>query len=186
MIKAVILDLGNVIVPVDFRRCHTALARVCAFPPEDVPKRIRATGLVERFETGDVSSEEFVRQVSAVLDMNVGVEQFWDIWSSIFGPEPLIPEEMLEALSRRRKLLLLSNTNAPHFEWIQRKFPLLRHFDTFVLSYEVGALKPMPKIYREAVARAGCAPEECFFTDDMPPYVEGARREGIDAVAFES
>ena len=37
-----------------------------------------------------------------------------------------------------------------------------------------------------AIAQAGCAPEECFFADDMEPYVEGARRAGIDAVQFES
>lgn len=186
MTKAVILDLGNVIVPVDFRRCHAALSRVCSYPPDDVPKRIRDTGLVERFETGDVSSEDFVQQVSAVLKMKVGPEQFWEIWSSIFALEPLIPETMLESLRRRKKLVLLSNTNAPHFEWIQQRYPLLRHFDSLVLSYKVGALKPMPQIYQEAVRQAGCAPQECFFTDDMLPYVEGARRQGIDAVQFES
>jgi HAD superfamily hydrolase (TIGR01509 family) len=55
-----------------------------------------------------------------------------------------------------------------------------------VLSYEVKAMKPSPAIYREAIARAQCRPEECFYTDDIPAYVEGARREGIDAVQFES
>jgi len=55
-----------------------------------------------------------------------------------------------------------------------------------VLSYEVKAMKPSPAIYREAIARAQCRPEECFYTDDIPAYVEGARREGIDAVQFQS
>src|ERR1043166_6071252 len=158
MIKTVILDLGNVIVPVDFRRCHTALAGVCAFPPDEIPKMIRATGLVERFESGAVSPEQFAREVCGVLNMNVDYSHFWDIWSSIFAPEPLIPEIMVEGLRRDRRLLLLSNTNAPHFEWIQERFPLLQHFDSFVLSYEVGALKPSPRIYQAAIAQAGCAP----------------------------
>jgi len=55
-----------------------------------------------------------------------------------------------------------------------------------VLSYRVGALKPAPAIYREAIARAECRPEECFFTDDIADYVAAAKREGIDAVQFES
>jgi FMN phosphatase YigB (HAD superfamily) len=187
MIKTVILDLGNVIFPVEFRRCHDKLARVCATPAAEIPRLIRSTGLVDRFETGDASPEEFMRVVSGVLHMNVDYEQFWSIWSSIFAPEPIIPEAMLEGLARHQRLLLLSNTNSVHFDWIQENYPgLLTHFDDFILSYKVGALKPSPRIYQEAIAQAGCAPPECFFTDDQPPYVEGARREGIDAVQFHS
>ncbi len=84
------------------------------------------------------------------------------------------------------RLVLLSNTNAIHFEMIRANYPLLRHFDAFVLSYEVGAMKPSPVIYRKAVEAAGCRPEECFFTDDIAEYIEGAGKVGIDAVQFES
>jgi putative hydrolase of the HAD superfamily len=55
-----------------------------------------------------------------------------------------------------------------------------------VLSYEVGAMKPAPEIYREAVAKAGCSPGEIFFTDDIAMNVEAAREHGIDAVQFQS
>ena len=81
--------------------------------------------------------------------------------------------------------MLLSNTNAIHFEMVRRTYPILRHFDAFCLSYEVKAMKPDPKIYRAAVEMAGCLPEECFYTDDIAAYVEGAQRIGIDAVQFE-
>lgn len=186
MIKTVILDLGNVILPVDFRRCHDALAVVCPYPVKEIPQRIRSTGLVERFETGEASPDDFFREVSGILGMHVSYAQFWDIWSSIFAPEPIIPESMLEGLCRQRRLLLLSNTNAIHFAAIQEKYPMFRHFHSYVLSYQVGALKPSPRIYQEAIARAGCRAQECFFADDMAPYVEGARQQGIDAVQFQS
>ena len=55
-----------------------------------------------------------------------------------------------------------------------------------MLSFRVKALKPAPEIYREAIARAGCRPEECFYTDDIAAYVEAAKREGMDAVQFQS
>src|SRR6185437_8830122 len=98
---------------------------------------------------------------------------------SIFLPHTLIPEAMLEGLARNRRLVLLSNTNAIHFEMIRENYPLLRHFHAYVLSYEVGAMKPLPLIYQRAIAAAGCLPEECFFTDDIPDYVEAARAQGI-------
>lgn len=187
MIKTVILDLGNVIFPVEFRRCHDLLAGVCAVPPSEIPRLIRSTGLVERFETGEASPDDFMCEVSGILQMNVGYDQFWQIWSSIFAPEPIIPEAMLEGLRRHQRLLLLSNTNTIHFQWIQDNHAkLLQHFDALILSYKVGALKPSPRIYQEAIAQAGCAASECFFTDDQPPYVEGARKQGIDAVQFET
>ena len=98
----------------------------------------------------------------------------------------MIPEELFAALKKRYRLLLLSNTNAIHFEMVRENYPLLRHFDHLVLSYKVGALKPSPLIYAEALKHAQCAPEECFFTDDIAAYVEGARAAGIDAVQFEN
>jgi putative hydrolase of the HAD superfamily len=67
---------------------------------------------------------------------------------------------------------------------VKEAYPLLRHFDDYVLSYEVGAAKPEAKIYQEAIARAQCDPEECFFTDDMAVNVEAARAHGMDAVQF--
>lgn len=145
-----------------------------------------ASGLVQRFERGEIAPEDFVAESCRLLSMNVTFEQFWELWTLIFLPETLIPESLVERLHGKQRLLLLSNTNAIHFQMAQERYPLLRHFDGYVLSYEVGALKPSPQIYQEAIARAGCRPEECFFTDDIPAYVEGARQAGIDAVQFQS
>ncbi len=184
MIKTVIFDLGKVIVPFDLKRGYAALQPHCGYPVEDIPRRIGATDLVHRFESGEVSPEDFVGQLSELLGIQVSYDQFCDLWSAIFLPDTIVPESMLEGLKRRYKLLLLSNTNAIHWAMVRETYPLMRHFDGYVLSYEVRAMKPSPKIYEEAVRRAGCAPQECFFTDDIAAYVEAARALGIDAVQF--
>ena len=186
MIKTVIFDLGKVLIPFDFSRGYRAMEKFCGYPAAEIPKRIAATDLVHRFETGLVEPRDFVEQLSRMLELRVGYEQFCEIWSSIFLPDTLVPETLLAGIGERYRLLVLSNTNALHFAMVRRNYPLLRHFHDLVLSYEVKAMKPSPAIYREAIARAGCRPDECFFTDDIPAYVEGARREGIDAVRFES
>jgi putative hydrolase of the HAD superfamily len=99
----------------------------------------------------------------------------------------LIPEEMLAALARNYRLVLVSNTNALHFSMIRVAYAAqLRHFHSLVLSYEVHAMKPSPEIFRHAVDRAGCSPGECFYTDDIAAYVEAARGMGIDGVVFTS
>jgi putative hydrolase of the HAD superfamily len=186
VIKTVIFDLGKVLIPFDFSRGYRAMEKFCDYPAAEIPKRIAATDLVHRFETGLVEPRDFVQQLSRMLDLRVTYDQFCEIWSSIFLPDTLVPESLLAGIGERYRLLVLSNTNAIHFAMVRQSYPLLRHFDDLVLSYEVKAMKPSPAIYREAIARAHCRPEECFYTDDIPAYVEGARREGIDAVQFQS
>jgi len=186
VIKTVIFDLGKVLIPFDFARGYRAMEKYCDYPAAEIPRRIAATDLVHRFETGLVEPRDFVEQLSRMLDLRVTYEQFCEIWSCIFLPDTLVPESLLAGIGERYRMLVLSNTNAIHFSMVRRNYSLLRHFHDLVLSYEVKAMKPSPAIYREAIARAGCRPDECFFTDDIPAYVEGARREGIDAVRFES
>jgi putative hydrolase of the HAD superfamily len=183
--KAVIFDLGRVLVNFDFKRGYQALEGLCPYRAPEIPKRLATCGLVERFETGLIEPRDFVAQMSAVLDLKIGYEEFCRIWSSIFT-ETLVPESMLAGLAARYRLLLLSNTNAIHFEGLRASNPLLRYFHDLVLSYEVKAMKPRPEIFQAAIRRAGCRAEECFYTDDIAAYVTAARDLGIDAVQFES
>ena len=185
MYKAIIFDLGKVLVHFDFNRGYRELEGLCPYPAAEIPKRLGSTGLVARFETGLIQPHDFVEQLSRILDLHVDYDRFCRIWSCIFA-ETLVPESMLEGLAARYRLLLLSNTNAIHFEMIRQSYPMIRHFHHLILSYEVKAMKPRPEIFHAAVARAGCRPEECFFTDDMAEFVEGAQKVGIDAVQFRS
>jgi FMN phosphatase YigB (HAD superfamily) len=158
MIKTVIFDLGKVIIPFDFMRGYQGLGGISGLSVAEIRSRIASTDLVQRFECGLVEPADFVAELS----------------------------RLLEGLSRGYRLLLLSNTNAIHFEMLEKTYPLLRHFHDKILSHRVRAMKPSPAIYRQAIARARCAPNEIFFTDDIADYVAAAKREGIDAVQFES
>ena len=186
MYKAIFFDLGRVLIHFDFRRGYRALEGLCPYAAEEIPRRLSGTGLVERFESGLVEPRDFVDQMCQTLDMKVEYDQFRTIWSSIFT-DILVPESMLEGLKRRYRLVLLSNTNALHFEMIRETYAhLLRHFDHLVLSYEVRAMKPQPEIFQAALKVAECPAQECFYTDDIAAYIEAARQMGIDAVQFES
>lgn len=186
MHKAILFDLGKVLIHFDFQRGYRALEGLCPYTAAEIPRKLAGTGLVERFETGLMEPREFVDEMSRILELRVDYAKFCEIWSCIFEHE-LLPERMLEGLRRRYRLVLLSNTNALHFEMLRGAYAhLLRHFDTLVLSYEVKAMKPNEEIFRAAIAAAQCRPEECFYTDDIAAYVEEARRLGIDAVQFES
>jgi len=184
--RAILFDLGRVLVHFDFRVGYEALEKDCGIPAAEVPRRLAPTGLVERFETGQIEPRPFFEEFRRILELDLEYERFCEIWSSIFSHE-ILPQSMLEGLHRRYRLVLLSNTNALHFGMIQKWHgPLLSHFDDLVLSYEVGALKPRSEIFDRAIDAARCGPEECFYTDDIAPYIEAAKAKGIDAVLFQS
>jgi FMN phosphatase YigB (HAD superfamily) len=185
-IRAVIFDLGKVLVGFDFQRGYDRLQPLCGYPVAEVRRRIGNTGYVAKLESGQMESKDFVRKLGEALGAEFEYGDFCEIWNSIFLPGTLVPESLVEGLKKRYALVLLSNTNAMHFEMLEREYPILRHFEKRALSHLVGAAKPSPLIYEKAVELAGCRPEECFFTDDIPEYVEGAREAGIDAVQFTS
>jgi glucose-1-phosphatase len=183
--RAIIFDLGRVLVHFDFQRAYRELESLCPVPAGDIPKTLAKTGLPEQFETGLIEAPEFYARMSECLGLSVDFDRFCHLFCTIFT-ETLLPESLLEDLASRYRLLLLSNTNAIHFDMIRKSYPIVRHFHDLVLSYEVKAMKPHPDIYRAAIAKAGCRPDECFYTDDIAEYVEGARRMGIDAVQFKN
>src|ERR1017187_2309979 len=141
MIKALVFDLGKTLVPFDFKHGYALLEKRCPYPAAEIPKRIGATDLVIRFESGQVGSREFVEQLCGVLDLEMSYQEFRAIWFSIFLPGTLVDESWLAALGERYPLVLLSNTNPMHFEMLEANYPILRLFEHRVLSYQVSAMK---------------------------------------------
>ena len=186
VIKTILFDLGGVIVSCDFKLAYARLAPLCGCEAAGIPAKIRSTDLVTRFETGRVGPEQFFEELSAVLGLKISFDEFRDLWTCIFLPQPLIAEPLLQKLASHYRLMLLSNTNPIHFDMVKANYPLLRHFHDCVLSYETGAVKPSSKIFLAAIQRAQCKPEECFFTDDILINIDAARRHGMDAVQFHS
>lgn len=183
--KTLIFDLGRVLVYFDFSRAYRALEAYCKVSAPDMPKLLLATDMVQRLETGRMPPEEFHQNFARLLAAEVEFGRFCEIWTSVFT-HALLPESLIESLARRYRLVLLSNTNPIHFNSIRAQYPHIGHFHDLVLSYEVGAIKPEPKIYEAAIRSAGCKPEECLYVDDIPEFVEGGRKAGLDAVQFES
>lgn len=184
MIKTFIFDLGNVIVPFEADSKIKSLQEFTRLKPEDVHEKVLLSEELRLFETGKISSLEVFEFVKKTLDSEMSFEQFIENWNGIFILEPILSEDFIGKLSKKYKLLILSDTNEIHFEFIKQNFPVLKFFDDFVLSYEVGVLKPSKEIFQIAVEKAGCLPEECFFTDDIEKNIAAAKNLGINTVQF--
>jgi putative hydrolase of the HAD superfamily len=90
--------------------------------------------------------------------------------------------EVLDELRRRGYRLGLISVCSDEVPTLWEHTELARRIDEPVFSCSVGVAKPDPRIYRIAAERLGVEPGECLFVDDQPPFVEGARAAGMDAV----
>ena len=79
---------------------------------------------------------------------------------------------------------LCSNTNPLHWNDERTKLPFAERLDPVILSYEVGVLKPDPRIYEILAARAGVDGSRVLFIDDVQANVVGAIQAGLMSLKF--
>jgi len=184
MIHTCLFDLGNVLVRFSHTTMCSQIGALCGRSHEAIRDLLHDSGLQGKFEKGLLSAGKFHRELEALVGVNIDPGELQRAGSEIFTliePMPAI----LDALKASgHRLVLMSNTSVTHFEFIIDRFDVLSRFDECVLSYKVGAVKPQPAIFRAAIKAIGCAPGECFYTDDIPEYVTAARTYGFQADVF--
>lgn len=181
LVDAVVLDLGNVLVFHDDERLFARLAALGGTTPEAV--RAAMAGVWDPCNRGRLAGEALRRAVTGAAGCELDEAAFRDVWSCHFRfHHEVIP--LVESLFGRVKVLLLSNTNATHIDWIRPQLPVLERFDGLVLSYELGAAKPEPAMFEEALRRAGTTAARTAFFDDVEPYVLAARALGLRGHVF--
>jgi FMN phosphatase YigB (HAD superfamily) len=185
-ITAIALDLGNVLVRVDHLRFCRGLAALTQRSPQEVYTAVFESGLEPGYDTGRLSSRDYYLGIMNRLRLSLPYPRFCRLWCDIFDPMEGM-EELVAHLAERFPLFLLSNTNPLHFASIQERFPgLLRPFQAFILSYQVGSRKPEGEIYQALIRQANQDPGQILYLDDQLPLVEAAREQGLRAWHFTS
>jgi len=185
--KTLLLDFGNVVAFFDHRRASRQLAALAAAPTSEsqVFDRVFASPLEPDLDRGRIPTPEFLRLLRRHLDLSASDDAIATAWCDIFRPN----EELIAQLPRLRplvhRLVLASNTNELHFQWIARQFAApLALFDELVLSFRVGARKPEEAFFRRCVEAAGVPASRCVFVDDKPEFVEAARNAGMAGLLY--
>ncbi len=184
--KAVIFDLGNVLLYYDAQRAAKRFAKEAGVPIEKVWRHFFISRVEKAYTRGEITTREFYLHAKQAFNSKIDFATFSELWNDIFWENRKI-QPLLKNLSRRYPLYLISNTNALHFNHVRQKFPaVFRHFKKTFPSHVVGRRKPDPRIYRSVLKKIKLRPEEAVFIDDTPPFVEGARRVGMKAIHYRS
>jgi putative hydrolase of the HAD superfamily len=184
--RVVIFDLGKVLVDFDYSHAGRRIAARGHTSPEAVRSFIDHSPLLIRYESGKMTTAEFYAAVVAATGFDGSMEEFAEFFADIFIPIPGMVE--LHAELRRKGLpaYILSNTNELAVGHIRRQFPFYANFDGYVLSYEVGAMKPHPEIYEAAERMTGRRGAELVFIDDRPENIATAAARGWQVILQET
>ncbi len=186
-IKAVIFDLGQVLIDLTPPRCMEAFAKLGALNIERELEEIDTQKFMLQFENGDVSVSQFCDKMNTLLPQPVEDNLIIDAWNSFLGEIPSYKLDTILQLREQYKVYLLSNTNILHWEYTCDKYfnvykghNLNDFFDKAFTSYELHLLKPDKAIYRTVLNEIGLKPEEVFFLDDRADNCQSAREMGIN------
>jgi glucose-1-phosphatase len=182
--SVIVFDLGNVLIPFDYSSALNNLNKIDAELGLKFWEYYKDNYKLHRdFERGDVSEEDFINKMLHIFNNKVDKETFCSLYSEIFTENADVTR-LLPGLKKKYILVLLSNTNSIHMEYGWKDYPFLKYFDKLILSHQVNAVKPEPKIYKAVEAYTGKPSEEHIFIDDIQEYVDGAKSLGWDGIRF--
>jgi HAD superfamily hydrolase (TIGR01509 family) len=184
--RAIIFDIGRVLIRVNISRAMDGLASGLSLSPQEVWSAIQNDPRWLDWQEGRISPRDWHLHLTKRLGAQLTFEQFSEIWNRALDPNPIHSESFLETLSKNYRLALLSNTDPIHMTHAEARFPFFRFFPIRVYSYRVGASKPDPVIYREALQACKVRAEEAVYIDDVADYAETAQRLGMTGIVFQS
>jgi FMN phosphatase YigB (HAD superfamily) len=184
---AIILDLGGVLINLDYALTITRFKSLGMDDFHAVYSQMTQTDLFDRFETGQISQQTFINALLRQLPAGTGAHQVVDAWNAMILDVPKQSIDLLNELSRTFPLFLLSNTNELHMpvvyaEWKKvSPHSISAYFQKVYLSYEMGLRKPHVEIFEKVCLDQNLQPNRTLFIDDSIQHIQGARQLGLKA-----
>lgn len=200
MIKHVIFDLGGVLIDLDMPRCLDSFRNLGADPsillqrPETSANEgkakatlcdgLVANGAMDLYQTGDVSTADFVAGIQRFCNPGTTSAQVLDAWNQCLLSIPGYKLEFIKELREQGYAThLLSNTNDAHWQYIAEEHfggEAATYFDHLFLSQEMHMAKPNADIFLAVLSQLEAEPSECLFIDDAQTNVDAAQALGYN------
>ena len=182
-IKAVLFDLGGVVLEIDFGRALTHWQAHSLLPPQRLHQTFEADLPYQRHEIGEMGAADYFRHLREKLQLRCGDDAILEGWNAIFTGEIAETLHLIDALPPEVPRYALSNTNAAHLAHMERAHPeVLARFGRVFVSHEIGHRKPGPEAFAHVVQAIGVPAGEILFFDDLSENVQAAQAFGLQAV----
>jgi len=186
MVKAIVFDLGKVLVDFDYGIAARRIAARSRMGAEEIMVFLAREPLMIDYEKGRIDRQRVFSEICALTGYQGQFDEFASAFSDIFVEiEPMVA---LHAAVRERKIpsYIFSNTNDLAVQHIRQNFPFYSTFDGYVLSYEHGLMKPEAGLYEVVEHQTGRRGAELLYLDDRPENVEAGAARGWQAILHQT
>lgn len=180
MIKNIIFDFGDVFINLDKKGAMINALQL--FKLDTLTDEIHAINAL--YEQGLMSTEEFLEFYLENFP-HLDRDSLLEVWNCILQDFPTNRLDFIKKLAddKTYKLILLSNTNELHMDWVKENVSFFKdfkaNFDAFYLSHEIQLRKPNANIYEFVLNENQIKPEETLFIDDTEENISSAHKLGI-------
>lgn len=187
-IKNLIFDLGGVIINLTRNRCIEAFEQLgVTHIRENIVNNYQHKDLFMQLELGRVTADEFREGIRRLTRQPLTDEQINAAWIAMLGDVPAYKLDLLLELRKKYQVVLLSNTNEIHWEWIKEtafttgRREVSDYFASVYLSYKLHQVKPDADIFEYVLNNSSFRPKETLLIDDAFPNCRTAEELGMRA-----
>ncbi len=191
-IDAVILDLGGVILNIDYLLTRKAFEELGIKDFDSMYSQAEADKLFQKLEKGTITSPMFFDDLRTCVGLNIADDEITTAWNAMLLDFRETTLGYLENLSKKYRLFLLSNTNSIHLEEFQKIYrkkvraqDFESYFETAYYSFAIGMRKPDLEIYQFVLRENELDPEKTIFIDDSKQNVGAAVAAGMQGILLE-
>ena len=181
-IKAVIFDIGGVVIKWDDDMVYRHASRITGMPL----RRVQSGGerCIKGFEKGRTTERQFWKCVEKAAGCRGSIKGDWlEHYVSHAKRNPEVAAAVRKLRKNGYAVAALTNVNRSHYRH-NKKTGLYRLFDRVFASCRLGMRKPDRKLYLYTLRKMKLRPAECVFIDNDPGNVAAARKLGIRSVTF--
>jgi HAD superfamily hydrolase (TIGR01509 family) len=184
--KTILLDLGGVLLNIDYKKTTTAFTELGVNDFDDHFSQFKADELFAHLETGKISEAQFYAAIIPICKKGTTAEQVKNAWDAMLLDFRVKSLDFLLPLAAKYPLYLLSNTNSIHYAAFSKtlleqtgKSSLEDYFIKTYYSHLIGKRKPVLETYRFVLNDMGVTAAETLFIDDSINNIDAAASLGI-------
>jgi len=190
-IKNIIFDLGGVILDINYQATVDAFAKLGISNFSKLYSQKSQQMLFNQFETGHISSEEFIMGIKQMHPAQITDEHIIAAWNAMLKGVKKKKLDYIKSLRNQYHTILLSNTNEIHISFFEKEMSdnqMLNHFkscfEKIYYSSRMGLRKPHSICFEKVLSEQQFNSKETLFIDDSTQHIKGAKNCGINAVLF--
>lgn len=184
MIKAIIFDIGGVLIRTEDRRPRAALEERLGLAPGEAEYLVLNSERGRQAQLGAVTATQHWVWVQQHFGLTAA--ELRDFRAAFWGGDQVDQEllALIRSLRLRYQTAIISNAMDDLNETVLRLDPNGDLFDVVVGSAYERVMKPDPAIFYRTLERLGRQPAEAIFIDDSAANIAGAQAVGLATIHF--